>query len=74
MMACRLAGINPNPKYEQQKLNQVWALACAGPFFEVKDHLQFINHEGVWARDAKGGPPSPVVPGLLRLAKVLSVL
>lgn len=41
----------------------------AGPFFEVKDYLQFINHEGVWAKDLKGGAPSPVVPGLLRLAK-----
>mmetsp|Transcript_19134 Transcript_19134/g.57764 ORF Transcript_19134/g.57764 Transcript_19134/m.57764 type:complete len:484 (-) Transcript_19134:1770-3221(-) len=41
----------------------------AGPFFEVSDYMQWISHEGVWAPEAKGGGASPVLPGLLRLAK-----
>jgi lysophospholipid acyltransferase len=42
----------------------------AGPFFEIKDYLQFVNREGVWASDAcRRGSPNPLVPGLVRLAK-----
>jgi lysophospholipid acyltransferase len=41
----------------------------AGPYFEVKDYLQFVEREGVWAGGNGGGSPNPLVPGLLRLAK-----
>lgn len=44
---------------------------CTGPFFEVKDYLQFVNREGVWASDAcRRGSPNPVVPGLVRLVRL----
>lgn len=38
----------------------------AGPFFEAKDYLQWVSYSGVWAG---GGSPSPLMPGLLRVAK-----
>lgn len=42
----------------------------AGPFFEMRDYLDYINRRGDWAsREGMPGAPSPLLPGLIRLVK-----
>ena len=40
-----------------------------GPYFEVRDYLDYINRRGVWDPVAKPAMPQPYAAGMLRLLK-----
>jgi lysophospholipid acyltransferase len=40
-----------------------------GPYFEVRDYLDYINRRGVWDTAAKPAMPQPYALGMLRLLK-----
>ena len=41
----------------------------AGPYFEVRDYLDYIDRKGVWDPKAATAMPQPYTAGLLRLGK-----
>ncbi len=41
----------------------------AGPYFEVRDYLDYIDRKGVWDPKATTAMPQPYTAGVLRLGK-----